>query len=125
MLNIFSQKFYVDGREYMYHCSVDDNDNVNFSYGTSNGLSSSFDTNLVNNVFGEIIIDFPTLRSLVNNVDKEFYGDDYCYKIKKLDDSKLNIIKSTLDNIKINDIIISENFLMESFKILENMWTDD
>lgn len=125
MLSVFSQKFYVDGHEHTYNCSIDDNDYIHFLYGTSNGKSSSLENPIVDNIFGELIINFPTLRLMMNDDNSNSFSDDYIYERIKKDDKVRIITITKLNNIKINEITISQNFLIESFKILENMWTDD
>lgn len=114
MISIFSQKYYSDGRELVYDCLIDDNDLIHFIHGISNGLSSIPNQSLVNEIFSEIVIDFPKFRETINRLNFEKYNDNL------IDEGdKVRII-----NMK-GELLISKRFLNESFNILEKMWVDD
>jgi len=96
MTSIFSQKNYVYGKEFIYDCSIDDNDLIHFVYGTSNGMSSNSEIPKIDTVYEKFIIDFPKFKIF----------------IKELNENKIE--KSYF-----------QKFLRESFDILDKLWVDD
>jgi hypothetical protein len=121
MINIFSQLIFKDGVDYIYDCSITDNDLVCFTYGTSNGRTNMPGA-IIGNVISKIIMDFPTLRDMMEE------RRDYFEYLKNYNIGNY-IIKETSDNFTIDskeeNIVLPKRFLQDSYIILKNMWDDD
>lgn len=131
MTNILLQKNYLNGNEFIYDCSIDDEDMIHFTNGTSNGMTSDPDIPIIDNITGELIISFPSFKDIIGLIDYITHYDDgsFYYEISDAD-NKMKIETYTFNDEHLKDrlireLIISEKFLKESFEILEKIWIDD
>ena len=115
MEKILSKIKNEDGVDYIYECSITNDDLVSFTYGLSYGRTS--DGPNISEPLSEIEVDYPTLRDIithdrVSNIEYIF-GD--C--IVKED----NDIELSNGEYKIK---MSKSFFGESMAILEKLWED-
>ncbi len=111
MISIFSQVTSKNEVDFIYDCSINDEDQVCFTHMIKQ------ESNMC--VISDMVMDFPTIRDLIN-----------CQKLIE-QDFKDFTIKDNPDYYRIyskkidNKILLPKKFLTESYKILKNMWTDE
>jgi hypothetical protein len=128
MIRVFSQIVYKDDKEFIYECSVNEDDLVTFTYGSSNNLYISlldYNTPGIDEILSSISIDFLTLRNIIDNESKEDSWIKYEIKGKYSKHS----IEENNEFIKISDdnseILLTKNFIRDSYEILKNIWEED
>jgi len=121
MMNVFSQLIFKDGADYIYDCSITENDLVCFTYGTSNGRTNMPGA-IIDTVISKIIVDYPTLRDILEE------RRDYLDYLKKYIIGEYSIEENDEEfSIKSDNgnMILPKKFLKNSYTILKNMWIDD
>lgn len=118
MISIFSETSYKEGKEYVYDCSINEDDLVKFTYGSSNNSPS------IDEIISSIIIDFPTLRTIIYTESKDDISCEIIGKYSKyLIEQNNNFIR--IENNKKENILLSKKFLMDAYEILKNMWEEE
>jgi hypothetical protein len=113
MINVFSQKINKDGIDYLYNCSVDENnDLVCFTYKSLDSIKGHFET------LDYFEIDFPTLREFMLYSGGEFASGNYLIK----DGFDYYRLFNIDNNLK---ILLPKMFLIDTYQILNEMWVDD
>lgn len=122
MMNVFSQLIFKDGADYIYDCSITDDDLVCFTHGTSNGGRTNMPGAIIDTVISKITMDYPTLREILEE------RRDYLDYLKKYIIGEYSIEENDEEfSIKSDNgnIILPKKFLKNSYTILKNMWIDD
>jgi len=111
MISIFSQVTNKNDVDFIYDCSINEEDQVCFTHIIKQ------ENNM--DVIAGLIMDFPTIRDLMN-CQKLIEQDFKDFTIKDNPDYYRIYSKKNTDKI-----LLPKKFLTESYKILKNMWTDE
>jgi len=116
-----------DGVDYIYECSITDDDRVCFAYGKSQGRTS--DGPNIGETISSLTIHYNTLIEIGTNARvvniKYPYGNGYgpvlewLYIVKEDNDDIIEIANAD------DKIVLSKSFLSECLSILGRLWIDD
>jgi len=118
MINIFSQILNKNGTDFIYDCSIDDNDITCFTHGLSYGKSNMSNVSSMSEILSTLNIDFPSLREIMISEEENIEIKNY---IVKKNPEYIRIYSK----INSNSILLPKKFLKDSYDILKNMWIED